>query len=99
MQTAGGRRKWRLRGHAPLRWRRWHGEFVLFDPFSGNTHRLDPLAGEIVLALEDGSKAFSEISAFAADYLQISENQELSTAIEEMMEALEDAGLVQRGTQ
>ena len=94
MQT--DRRRWSLIDDATApRWRCWGGDFVVFNGFSGNTHRLELLAGEIFFFVKTGPKSFSEICTFASDFLEIPDGSNLASTIEGILTSLEEVGLLE----
>jgi PqqD family protein of HPr-rel-A system len=44
--------RWRLTAPDELRWVQWEDEWLLYDGGSGDTHLLQPLAAEVLQALQ-----------------------------------------------
>jgi PqqD family protein of HPr-rel-A system len=42
---------WRVPHASALRWREWDGEFVVYHELSGDTHRLNAVAGRVLQLL------------------------------------------------
>lgn len=57
--------RWRAAGCAPLAWRAWDDEFVVFNPRTGSTHLLSELAGEVLRGLMASEQGVT-IEALAA---------------------------------
>jgi PqqD family protein of HPr-rel-A system len=44
---------WRIPPGIELCWKRWDDDLIVFNPASGRTHLLNPLAGEALRAIEE----------------------------------------------
>ncbi|MDX1402810.1 MAG: HPr-rel-A system PqqD family peptide chaperone [Kiloniellales bacterium] len=78
-----------------LSWRCWDGDYIVYNPLSGNTHKLDLLTGEICLFLSDERRDLSEIYGFAADFLGIDVSEDLQNSVDASLQALDEAGLIE----
>ena len=93
MQTA--RLSWRLPAGADVAWRCWDGDYVVFNPLSGNTHCLDIVTGEVLKAVMEGDGEASSIASRTAEFLDVEQDDKLSATVAEILERLEGAGLIE----
>jgi len=66
---------WRVVEGETLRWRCWGGDYVVFNPLSGQTHFLDIVTGRILTLLLAGSRSLSEIRARIALFLEVEDDE------------------------
>jgi PqqD family protein of HPr-rel-A system len=86
---------YRLTSPGGLLWREWDGETVVFNPASGNTHRLPAAAAEMLRALTARPSTSAELVADLAALLP-EQRDELGTWVSALLDEFERAGLVER---
>ncbi len=86
---------WRTLGEEPLRFRSWNGDYIVYSPFSGQTHRLDITAGHLIELLIDAptdtEKLYHELSQFLGD----EDNDLFRSSIDVVLENLDELGLIE----
>lgn len=80
---------------ADLSWRCWDGEYVVFNPASGNTHILDIASGEILMCLLDGRTGTETVSARLAALLEVDNDAEAEAAATRILDSLAELGLIE----
>ena len=85
---------WRLAGREPLRWRCWAGDYVVFDPFSGQTHMLDIVTGQVLKLIETGPSGSDRIRSEISAFLEVDDDARLAEAVSDLLARLEDVGLI-----
>jgi PqqD family protein of HPr-rel-A system len=91
-----GKGSWRAVGAEPLRWRCWGGDYVVFNPLSGQTHLLDVVTGRILTELTKGSRDLLEIRSGIAGFLEVPDDERLASEIADVLLRLENAGLIEQ---
>jgi PqqD family protein of HPr-rel-A system len=79
-----------------LRWRCWGGDYVVFNPSSGQTHLLDVVTGRILIELTDRFRGVPEIRSGIARFLEVPDDERLASTIVDILNRLEEAGLIER---
>ena len=87
--------KWRVAGTQPLRWRCWAGDYVVFNPLSGQTHFLDILAGQMLKLIMSGRPSIGELRSEAARFLEVEQDDRLADTVDELLRRLETVGLIE----
>lgn len=87
---------WQPLGDEPLRFRSWDGEYIVYSPIFGSTHRLDLTAGYLIELLIDGAKSpeilYQELSRFLED----DDNGSFRRSIDSVLENLDELGLIEK---
>ena len=86
---------WRVVGDEPLRWRFWDGDYVYFSPFSGQTHFLDIVTGDVLRVIIDGPPDVAELRSMIADFLDVKNDERVAEATDDILSRLENAGLIE----
>ncbi|RRQ22855.1 HPr-rel-A system PqqD family peptide chaperone [Thiohalobacter thiocyanaticus] len=60
-------RRWQVCGRAGLAWVDWGGEVAIYHRGSGDTHLLDPLAAELLRALESGPRSDADLVSLLSE--------------------------------
>ena len=89
------RNRWRVSSRAPLKWREWDGEWVVFHPDSGDTHLLDPFAARVLKRLEDAPATADMLVQRLAESPAAAPANELPRMVEQLLRVLDDAGLIE----
>ena len=85
---------WDIPGNEQLSWRSWDGDYVVFHAFSGQTHRLDLLSGEVLKVMMDGPVSAEVICTRVAAFLETDNDTHVAQAVTKLISGLEDAGLI-----
>lgn len=81
-----------------LSWRQWDGDYVVFNPASGDTHVLDIATGEVLMRLAAGPASIEEIADRLAAFLDVDKDSGLAEAATEMVRKLDELGLIEPAT-
>jgi PqqD family protein of HPr-rel-A system len=87
--------RWQAAGGGPLRWRCWAGEYVVFNPLSGQTHHLDVLAGRMLELIVSATPSADELRVEASSFLEVEQDDQLIRLVDELLRRLEGAGLIE----
>jgi PqqD family protein of HPr-rel-A system len=85
---------WRVVPGQSLAFREWDGEAVLYNDLSGNTHLIDGLGIDLLLALQGSPADIPTLAARLAGQVD-ADAGELSAAIEDMLAGLSALDLVE----
>ena len=85
---------WRVVPGQSLAFREWDQEAVLYNDLSGNTHLIDGLGIDLLLALRDGPADAATLSVRLAGQVD-ADAGELTAAIENMLAGLAALDLVE----
>jgi PqqD family protein of HPr-rel-A system len=89
-----GRRVWRVARPASLELRRWDGETLVYDPFPGSTHLLDPVSSAVLDCLITADSSAREIArTLVADFGTEAE-QDVLEAVQAALARLREADLI-----
>ena len=86
---------WRSLGEEPLRFRFWDGDYIVYSPFSGQTHRLDITAGYLIELVNDGPKNTEILHKNLSEYLDEQNNDVFRNSIDVVLENLDELGLIE----
>ncbi len=87
--------KWRIAGGERLQWRYWDGDYVVFNPLSGQTHLLDIVTGKVLMLIMSGSSSATEFRSEISTFLEVDDDNRLSKSISDILSRLEEAGLIE----
>lgn len=90
-----GSHKWRVMGRASLRMRCWAGEYVVFNPLSGQTHLLDIVTGEVLRLITLGSPSVDELCFGISRFLDVDDDGRLTQNVSDILRHLEEAALIE----
>jgi PqqD family protein of HPr-rel-A system len=85
---------WRVVPGQSLAFKEWDQEAVLYNDLSGNTHLIDGLGIDLLLALRVGPADAATLAARLAAHVD-ADAGELTTVIEDMLAALAGLDLVE----
>ena len=88
-------REWRILAKSPLRWRCWEGDYLVYDPLSGHTHKLDLVTGTVLESIAAGSHRAADICALVADFLEVGDAGCVASNVGRILNRLEEIGLVE----
>ena len=87
---------WRLTTpDAPPSIRDWEGDFVVYNPLSGDTHMLDIVSGETLKALSAGAIAEEDLRAHIANFLEVPNDATLLENLRRILAHLDELGLIE----
>ena len=86
---------WKVALAADLRWRFWDDQFVVYCPASGDTHLLNPVAGETLLCLQQAPADLAEVTRRVAARLEFDPDGQLLAQLERFLGELENFGLIE----
>ena len=86
---------WQVSGAGKLHWRCWEGEYVVFNPLSGDTHLLDIVAGGVLMDILDGPSTAGELVGRAGAFLDVEGGEALSSYVKDILQKLDELGLIE----
>lgn len=86
---------WRICAKQPLPMRCWEGDYVVYNPLSGNTHMLDILAGEVLKTIMAGAIDDGQLCRHIANYLDVPNDSRVAENLAGILSALDDLGLIE----
>ncbi len=86
---------WRAASRAPLSWRQWGDEAVVFHPDSGDTHLLDALAAEILRRLESAPASRAALLEHLSRRPRPPVANDLEEAVTSVLQVFEEVGLIE----
>ena len=86
---------WKATGEEGLHWRRWQGDYIVFNPLSGNTHLLDIVAGNLLIAILAGQMATDELTEKISTFLEVEADAKVSAHVVSILEKLDELGLIE----
>jgi PqqD family protein of HPr-rel-A system len=78
-----------------LLWKSWGEEVIVFNLASGNTHLLNPVAAQVLRALERKPANTFELSSQIAASANIDADEEFIQHVEQLVTNLDELGLVE----
>ena len=92
----GGRyMKWKVIDPCDFRWRFWDGQHVVYNPASGDTHLLNPVAGATLQSIQQSSADVSELARRVASRLELPADGQLLEQVEKLVSELNELGLIE----
>jgi PqqD family protein of HPr-rel-A system len=87
---------WRVSTPAPLPMRNWDGDYVVYNPLSGNTHILDIVTGEVLKMIATGPARAQAICSRVANFLELpADDGNVSQHVGDILHVLDDLGLIE----
>lgn len=86
---------WQVPRSNALLWRQWNGNFVVFNPASGDTHFLNALAGAILQLLESDALTLEQIVSHLQDVSDEPLGDELVDEIHHLVAKFDTVGLIE----
>jgi len=72
----------------------WAERFAVYNPLSGHTHLLDPVAGDLLVAIDHQPYSSEALSRMVAASLDLPMDQTVRTQVEQMLAQLDELGLI-----
>lgn len=88
--------RWVVPGASEFLWEQWGEECVLFDPRTGQTHALNPLAAEALVSLQRRALTATQLTAHLAELIDLRSKRRLAQQVEDILHEFEELGLVER---
>lgn len=73
----------------------WEGDYVVYNPLSGNTHFLDIMSGEVLKAIVGGRNTLPQLCAHMAEFLDVANDDLTAESVREILTALDELGLIE----
>src|SRR5262249_9723902 len=86
---------WKASPEAQLLWRQWDGEYVVYNPASGDTHLLNPVAAAALQCLEQSPTSLAQLTEWVASELDLESEPELRQHLEKLLTQFEELGLIE----
>jgi PqqD family protein of HPr-rel-A system len=86
---------WRIAAETPLSWRAWDGDYVVFDPATGQTHLLDVLAAETLKALAQAPATRDELIERLAASADLPKDGSLAELVRSLIARFDALGLIE----
>lgn len=90
-----GNTVWKVSGAGKLHWRCWDGDYVVFNPLSGDTHLLDIVAGGVLMNILAGPSTTDALTRKAAAFLEVDSGEDLSSYVKDIIVRLDGLGLIE----
>lgn len=87
--------QWRAVAGGALPFRNWDGDFVVYNPLSGNTHILDLVSGETLTFLFEQARAAADVHQHVASFLEVPNDATLAASVDRVLEVLDELGLIE----
>ena len=88
-------RIWRTSANQPLPMRCWDGDYVVYNPLSGNTHVLDIVVGEVLKTIMAGATNDARLCQHIARFLDVPNDERVSGNLLGILAALDELGLIE----
>ena len=76
--------------------RNWDGEYVVYNPLSGNTHLLDIVTGEVLKIIATEPTRARAIYRRIADFLDLpADGGNVPRHVDDILHVLDDLGLIE----
>jgi PqqD family protein of HPr-rel-A system len=86
---------WRSAAGEPVPLRCWDGDFVVYNPVSGNTHFLDIVTGEILRSIMSRGMWGSELCRHIANFLEVPNDGALAEHVGRILAMLDRLALIE----
>ena len=86
---------WRVPAGGTLPLRYWNGDYVVYNPLTGNTHVLDIVAGEVLKVIMAAPATSHDLYQHVADFLEIPNDFRAADNVDAVLAALDELGLIE----
>ena len=87
---------WEIEGKARFLFRHWADECAVYDNVTGDTHLLEPVGVEVLLALQHASASAESLCKRVASRFETEPNAEFSSMLESVLIDFERLALIRR---
>jgi PqqD family protein of HPr-rel-A system len=77
-----------------LLWRHWEQDIVVYNPISGNTHVLTPVAGQVLKLLDTGPASRAQIAQAISSAAGVTVDEEITREVDNLLTNLDELGLI-----
>ena len=88
--------KWVVPKWVRLQWRRWDGEYVVFNPASGHTHVLNGLAAKALKELQESPSSTTDVLQRISESIQGEKSSKLIAQLDKLFAEFDELGLTER---
>ena len=82
-----------VEGEVPVRC--WEGDYVVYNPLSGNTHIFDIVTGEILKQIMAGDVPTEKLYRHIAEFLDLPNDARVAENVGEILTSLDELGLIE----
>jgi PqqD family protein of HPr-rel-A system len=86
---------WRIAAALPIPRRNWEGDWVVYNPLSGDTHILDVVAGDVLSVVVESPTGARAICRHIADFLDVPDDENTRANVAEILHRLDELGLIE----
>ena len=86
---------WRVPDKGQLPLRDWNGDYVVYNPLTGNTHVLDIVTGEVLKAIMVAPVTSQELCQRVAEFLDVPNDARAADNVDEILAVLDELGLIE----
>ena len=86
---------WRPTVQAPFPFRCWDGDYVVYNPLSGNTHVLDIVTGQVLTTIMTTRACGTELCRSVAAFLEVPNDAAVAEHVARILGALDRLGLIE----
>jgi PqqD family protein of HPr-rel-A system len=86
---------WRTTVESPFPFRVWDGDYVVYNPLSGNTHLLDIVTGEVLTTIMASPVRGSELCRHVAGFLEVPNDPGVEEQVGKILLSLDRLGLIE----
>lgn len=87
--------RWQVCGPAGLAWVDWGGEIAVYHRGSGDTHLLDPLAAELLRALEQQPRTDADLVSLLSELVSPEADSPPEEAVETILGELRRLNIIE----
>jgi len=86
---------WQVPVEAKLPLRYWDGDYVVYNPLTGNTHVLDIVAGKVLEIIMAGPATSAELCQHIAAFLDVPNDLRTAENVDAILAVLDRLGLIE----
>ena len=75
--------------------RYWGGDYVVYNPLSGNTHILDIATGELLKAIVNERMTTHDVCRCLAQFLEVPDGADVADSVGRILNHLDELGLIE----
>jgi PqqD family protein of HPr-rel-A system len=79
----------------PIPFRCWDGEYVVYNPLSGDTHLLDIVTGKVLKSIMSASSHTVDLRRSVAAFLEVPDDNDLARQVDDILHLLDELGLIE----
>jgi PqqD family protein of HPr-rel-A system len=86
---------WRKASSGTIPMREWDGDWVVYNPLSGDTHILDIVAGEVLRTVAGGPRDGRALCGHIAEFLDVADDANTAANVAAILHRLDELGLIE----